>query len=103
MSWDPIPPLRGQNILWFGFSKSVELQNFVIENFTACRLFSGNAIVDLKKDWEPLLFESEDPEDVWKLFCGLENKLRKSLLFNEVTHDRNEITQCIPKPINVCS
>ena len=38
-------------------------------------------LLSLKNDWQPLLFKSEDPREVWKLFCGLQNKLRKALLF----------------------
>ena len=49
----------------------------------------------LKNGWKPLLFESEDSGEVWKLFCGLQNKLPKALLINEANHDRFELSQCI--------
>ena len=42
-------------------------------------------LLSLKNDL-PLLFESEDPREVWKLFCGLQDKSRKALLFNEANH-----------------
>ena len=57
------------------------------ENLQLAVKYSVNAIVEL----EHVFFESEDPGDVWKLFCGLQNKLQKVLfLFNETNRDRNE-------------
>ena len=44
-------------------------------------------LLSLKNDRLPLLFESEDPKEVWKLFCELENILPKPLLF--ITKDLN--------------
>ena len=38
-------------------------------------------LLSLKNDRLPLLFESEDPWEMWKLFCELQNKLLKALLF----------------------
>ena len=40
-----------------------------------------------------LFFESEDPREVWKLFCELQNILPKALWFNEANYERNELTQ----------
>ena len=37
----------------------------------------------------------KDTGEVWKLFGGLQNKLRKALLFNEENHVRNELTQSV--------
>ena len=34
-------------------------------------------LLSLKNDRLPLLFESEDPGEVWKLFCELQNILPK--------------------------
>ena len=44
-------------------------------------------LLSLKNDRWPLLFESEDPGEEWKLFCELRNKLPKTLLF--ITKDLN--------------
>ena len=44
-------------------------------------------LLSLKNDRQPLLFESEDPGEVWQLFCELQNKLPKALLF--ITKDLN--------------
>ena len=44
-------------------------------------------LLSLKNDRLPLLFESEDPGEVWKLFCELQNILPKALLF--ITKDLN--------------
>ena len=44
-------------------------------------------LLSLKNGRLPLLFESEDPEEVWKLFCELQNILPKALLF--ITKDLN--------------
>ena len=35
--------------------------------------------LSLKNGWQPLLFESEDSAEVWKLFGGLQNKLQKAI------------------------
>ena len=51
-------------------------------------------LLSLKNGWQPLLFESKDSGEVWKLFCGLQNKLPKALLFNEVNHERFELSHC---------
>ena len=48
-------------------------------------------LLNLKNDQSPLLFESEDPAEVWKLFCELQNKLPKALWFNEANYERNEL------------
>ena len=47
------------------------------------RIFSVNAhaIMGLKNDRQPLLFESECPGEVGKLFCELRNTLTKASLF----------------------
>ena len=45
------------------------------------------SLLSLKYAWQPLLFESEDSGEVWKLFCGLQNKMPKTLLFNEANHE----------------
>ena len=50
-------------------------------------------LLSLKNDWQLLLFEPGDSGEVWKLFCELQSKLRKALLFNEAIHVRNELTQ----------
>ena len=50
-------------------------------------------LLSLKNDWQPLLFESEDSGEVWKRFCGLQNKLPKALLFNEANYKRFELSQ----------
>ena len=50
--------------------------------------------LSLKNGWQPLLFESEDSADVWKLFGGLHNKLQKALLFNLANHERFELSHC---------
>ena len=39
------------------------------------------SLLSLKNNWQPLLFESEDPEEMWMLFYWLQNELRKVLLF----------------------
>ena len=44
-------------------------------------------LLSLKNDWYPLVFESEDPGVVWKLFSELQDKLPKALLF--ITKDLN--------------
>ena len=44
-------------------------------------------LLSLKNDRLPLLFESEDPGKVWKLFCELRNILPKALFF--ITKDLN--------------
>ena len=44
-------------------------------------------LLSLKNDQKPLLFESEDPGEMWKLFCELQNKLPNALLF--ITKDLN--------------
>ena len=46
-------------------------------------------LLSLKNNWQPLLFETEDPGEMWKLFCGLQNKLRQALLFNEANEVQN--------------
>ena len=51
-------------------------------------------LLSLKNGWQPLLFELEDSGEVWKLFCGLQNKLPKVLLFNEANHKRFELSHC---------
>ena len=52
-------------------------------------------LLSLKNGRWPLLFESEDLGEVWKLFSRLQNKLPKALLFNEANHERFELTQYI--------
>ena len=49
-------------------------------------------LFSLKNGWQPLLFESEDFGEVWKLFCGFQNKLPKALLFNETNQERFELS-----------
>ena len=49
-------------------------------------------LLSLKNDRYPLLFESEDPGEVWKLFCELQSKLPKALLF--ITKDLNSAAGC---------
>ena len=45
-------------------------------------------LLSLKNDRLPLLFESEDPEEEWKLFCELQNTLPKALFYEgfELSH-----------------
>ena len=50
-------------------------------------------LLSLKNGWQPVLFESEDSGEVWKLFCGLQNKLPKALLFNEANKSQKIWTQ----------
>ena len=50
------------------------------------------ALLSLKNDRQPLLFESEDPGEVWKLFCELQNKLPNALLF--IKKDLNSAVAC---------
>ena len=52
-------------------------------------------LLSLENGWQPLLFESEDSGEVWKLFCELQNKLPKALVFNEANHERFELSQWI--------
>ena len=52
-------------------------------------------LLGLKNGWQPPLFESEDSGEVWKLFCGLQNKLLKALLFDEAYHERFELSHCV--------
>ena len=44
-------------------------------------------LLSLRNGRYPLLFESEDLGEVWKLFCELQNILPKALLF--ITKDLN--------------
>ena len=48
-------------------------------------------LLSLKNAYQSFLLESEDSGEVWKLFCGLQNKLPKALLFNGANHERFEL------------
>ena len=49
-------------------------------------------LLSLKNDRFPLLFESEDPGEVWKLFCELQNKLPKNFVIH---YEGFELSQCV--------
>ena len=52
-------------------------------------------LLSFKNDRQPLLFESEDPREVWKLIGELQNKLPKALLF--ITKDLTASKSCCNK------
>ena len=48
-------------------------------------------LLSLKNDRQPLLLESEDPGEMLKLFCGLQNKLQNfCYLMRQITIEMNK-------------